>query len=463
MDQQTIQVINAMSPIERAMFYERMRAEGTPYINRRDVQLGNNSLGALAGKKRKKKKRTPEEKAAAKAAAKKEKAERLALHKLTSKKERRKIAKRAKKARKKLKSASGFIGDLNDGSQPGLPLTEAEERFRGFSVAGDFTGMNSMAPFGPNNWRRITPLGKYRFNINPDDSVNYIPWGEQDFINFLNGPWLIRNPETGLAPLLHPKRKIKVDKPGKLKKYLKKQQQAAQRHPPSSMRHITGITPGEYVYKSGETSAWVEFRAPILIAIAIVAAVYLGPMVLNAVKGMMAGSGAGGGAAAGGAGAAGTGGAATAGGVTAKATFASKVFAGAKTMTSYVNNARTVHAIAQGEAPPPPINVTGNNFTEWALAEAKNQIKKEAIERGAEYASDKMTASDEARLRREIQQMQGEIARLIPANVPLEPSPELSPAIKKIQAIEENKAAAQQKTLQMGLLIGIPLLLMMGG
>lgn len=412
------------------------------------------TLDGLGGKK---KKLTREEKAERKRLQKLEKKERLALHKLTSKKERKRIAKRAKKARKKLKSAKGFIGDLNDGTQPGLPLTEAEELFRSASVAGDFASMNSMAPFGPANWRKITPLGKYRFMIDSSGRVAYVPWTEQDFTNFLNGPWLIRNPQTGLAPLLHPKRKIKIDKPRKLKRYLKRQTNAAQKYPPSDMRHITGITPGEYVYKSGETSAWVEFRGPILVAIAIVASIYLGPGILAYVKSAMAGMGGGAGAA-GGAGA-GAGGAGTAGGV-AKATLGSKIFSGAKTATAYINAGRAVKAVADGESPPPPISITGENFTEAALAETKRQLQKEALERGQEYAIDRMTKADEDRLRREIRQMQAEIGRLIPAGIPIEPSPELSPVLKKIQAVEENKAAGQEKTMQTGLLIAIPLLML---
>jgi hypothetical protein len=114
-------------------------------------------------------------KAEKKRAAKLAKEQRMALHRLTSKKERERIAKRAKKARKKLKSATGFVGDVNEVGPPGLPLTEAEEQFRQASVAGDLLAMNAMLPFGPNNWRSKIPLGKYRFVLQNGRQV-WIPW-----------------------------------------------------------------------------------------------------------------------------------------------------------------------------------------------------------------------------------------------------------------------------------------------
>ncbi len=399
-------------------------------INRHEATQVLNGLGALAGKK-KKKKETPEEKAARKAREKAEKEERKALHKLTSKKERKKIAKRAKRARKKLKSATGFIGDLNDGQQPNLPLTTAEEQFRQFSVAGDFDSMNMMAPFGPNHWRKITPLGKYRFMYDSSGRMHYVSFSESDITRFLNGPWLIRDPKTGLAPLLHPKRKIKIDKPRKIRRWTKRAEKAAAKYPPEDMRHVSIITPGEYTYKSGETSAWVEFRAPIMIAVAIVASVYLGPFVLQAVQAMYAKAAAavtgvtgGGGGAAAGSGAAGWG---------------SKIFNGAKKMTGYVNNARTVKAMAEGETPPPPISIEGDNFTDWAMAEAKTQLKNEAMEHGQEWAADQLTASQEAEMRREIQKLQREIAAQMPADIPMTPGPGVSNEVQSIMVQEKEK------------------------
>ena len=417
--------------------------------------LYENELNGLGGKK-KKNKLTPEEKAEQKRLAKLEKEERLALHKLTSKKERKKIAKRAKKARKKLKSATGFIGDVNEVGPPGLPLTEQEEQFRQASVAGDFNAMNAMLPFGPNNWRKSTPLGKYRFTLVNGQQV-WIPWTEQDFINFLNGPWLIRNPQTGLAPLLHPKRKIKIDKAGKLKKYVKRQENAIKKHSPNDMRVITDITPGEYVYKSGEVSTWVKVRAPVMIAVAIVASVYLGPAILQAVQAAYASassaiSGAfGGGAAAGGA--AGGTAAASGTGAAAQASMGAKIFAGAKTLSGYVNNARTAKAIIDGKAPPPPVGVTGDSFGAWAFDVAKDEAIKE-------YGR-KLTEKEERDIKREIAQLQSQLAPYV-KDVPLEPPPELSPEIKQIQAVEVVKEKKREEMLQMLIPAAIGFLVLKG-
>lgn len=390
-------------------------------------------------------------KAERKRIAKIEKEQRLALHRLTSKKERERIARRAKKARKKLKSATGFIGDVNEPGAPGLPLTQAEENYRAASVAGDFAAMNSMLPFGPNNYRKSTPLGKYRFVVQNGAQV-WIPFSEQDVINFLNGPWLIRNPQTGLAPLLHPRRKISFDKAAKIKKLTKRFQKAARKFRNTDMRHVSGFNVGEYTYKSGLDSTWVKVRAPVMVAVAIVASVYLGPGILQAVQtglakaGAALGVGGGTGAASGGAVATGT----TA---TAKATFASKVFAGAKTLSGYVNNARTIKAVVKGEEIPPPVGVSGENFTEWAFKVAKDEAIKE-------YGR-QLTKKEEADIKKEIRQLQAQLEPYT-KNVPLESPPDLAEPLKKIQVIEQEKQAQTEQILKIAVPVGIAFLAMRG-
>jgi len=382
-------------------------------------------MTTLAGKK----KLTPEQKAAQKA----EKERRLALVRLTGKKERKRIAKRAKKARKKLKSATGFVGDLNDGKQPTLPLTEAEEKFRQLSVAGDFAGMNAIVPFGPNNWRKITPLGKYRFMINSNGGIKYIPWSDDDIVNFLNGPWFTRNPQTGIAPLIHPRRKKGIDKNFKIKQWMKRRDNAL-KFPENDMRHVSPINVGEYVFKSGLDSTWVQVRAPVMTAVAAVASVYFGPQVLAAVKAKIASLGASGAAAGGASGA-------------SAATTGAKIAASAQQITKYANNARTIKAIAEGKEPPPPIELNSKAFTDWAMKEAAAEI------------GEKMTKEQEQELRREIEQLQREIARTLPPGTITQPSPELTPAIRDLQ-MQEKKNADMLKTAA---LIGIPLLLLGAG
>jgi hypothetical protein len=424
--------------------------------------LYENTLDGLGGKK-KKKKLTREEKAEQKRLAKIEKEERRALHKLTSKKERKKIAKRAKKARKKLKSASGFIGDVNELGPPDLPLTPQEEIFRAASIAGDFSTMNQMLPFGPNNYRTRIPLGKYRF-ILENGQQKWIPFTERDVINFLNGPWLIRSPTTGLAPLLHPRRKKAFDKGAKVKKLTKRFEKAAKKYPATNMKHVSGFSVGEYTYKSGLDSTWVKVRAPVMIAVAIVASVYLGPAILQAVQAGLAkagaalgmgASGGAGGAAAGGAAAAGTGGGAVATGsaVTAKATLASKVFAGAKTLSGYVNNARTAKAIIKGEEIPPPVGVSGENFAQWSFKVAQDEAIKA-------YGR-KLTKDEERDIKREIAQLQSQLAPYV-KDVPLEQPPEMIPEIKKIQDVEIVKDEKQKEMMQMLIPAAIGFLVLKG-
>lgn len=390
-------------------------------------------------------------KAEKKQAAKIAKQKRLALHRLTSKKERERIAKRAKKARKKLKSASGFVGDINEAGPPDLPLTQAEENYRQASLAGDFVAMNSMLPFGPNNYRTITPLGKYRFVIE-NGTQKWIPFTERDVINFLNGPWLIRNPQTGLAPLLHPRRKISFDKAAKIKQLTKRFEKAARQFPNTNMRHVSRFNVGEYTYKSGLDSTWVKVRAPVMIAVAIVASVYLGPAILQAVQAGLAKAGAALGVGAGG-GTAGAGTAATAGGATAKATLASKVFAGAKTLSGYVNNARTAKAIIKGEEIPPPVGVSGNNFAEWTFKVAKDEAMKE-------YGR-QLTKDEERDIKREIAALQNQLAPYV-KDVPLEQPPEMIPEIKKIQDVEVVKDEKQKAMLQMLIPAAVGFLILRG-
>ena len=417
-------------------------------IKQNDRQQLLAGLGALDGKKKRRKK-TAEEKAA----EKQEKERRKELHKLTSKKERKKIAKQTKKDRKNLKSATGFVGDLNDGKQPTLPLTEAEEQFRQFSVAGDFNSMNLMAPFGPKHWRKITPLGKYRFVYDQSGNIQYIPWTEADLLRFLNGPWLIRDSKTGLAPLLHPKREIAVDKVGKLKRWSKKVSESARKYNASDIRHVSGITPGEYVYQAGDNSWWVENRNTVATAVAVVAAVYLGPQIAAKLQAGSGAGSAGGAATAGSTGA--TGGAAAAAGsgaasgaasgaVASGASLGGKVWAGAQALTDYVNKARTIEAMANGEMPPPPIDLTGDSFTEWAMIEAKKELEKQGIKYLTEQQEKEMLA--------EIRRMQNEAARNLPPNIPMSPGTNLNRDVQNIMLQEKEK----NKNLSNILLFAVP-------
>lgn len=391
--------------------------------------LNNETLGELG-------KLTKEEKAEKKRLQQIEKAERRALNKLMSKKQRRKIAKQAKKQQKTIKSVNGFIGDLNKAGAATLPLTEQEEIFRQASIAGDFSSMNQMAPFGKAAWLTNTSLGKYRFVVgdeSPNGQMIYVPWTDGEIDTFLAGPWLNRDPATGLAPLIHPRRTRQSDFVKKANDYKKSQAKAMQKFPANDSRHVYSIKPGEYIFKSGLKSTWVKVRAPVVAAVAVVAAVYLGPAVLAKVKTL---------------------GATTSGGVSVEGVTSAKVFAGAQQLTGYVNNARTIEAIAKGEMPPPPVSISGNNFTEWAMIEAKEKF--------VEDMQRQMTLDEERQMRREIEAMQRELNAMIPRDTPIEPSPELNSTVKQMQITEENKAADVAKIMQFALPAAIAFLAFKG-
>jgi hypothetical protein len=122
-------------------------------------------------------------------------------------------------------------------------------------------------------------------------------------------------------------------------------------------------------------------------------------------------------------------------------------------LLGFINQGRTINAIANGELPPPPISITGNSFTEWALAVAQDEMIK--------THQRKMTRAEEEMLRLEIEAMQRDMARRVPENFPKSPSSEVPIQIqlKQAEMLQENKSDAE--TLQLALTIGIPILAML--
>lgn len=369
-----------------------------------------------------------------------------------SSKEKRRIVKRLRKEQIKLKTGNSLYALLNSAHVATLPLSPEEELIRQASVAGDFKAINEVWPISRRFWLKKIPLGKYRFEI-VNGQISYIPFTEADIMRYITGPWTIQDPITGLAPMIHPRRNLKknpINHAKTLKRFMKSVRKAG-------TTRAAGIFPGQFIYQSMRESTWTKIRKPVVIAAAVVASVYLGPQILAAVKSAYASAMAsltGGGAAAGtaagtAAGGAGAGAAAT--GIGAKATLGAKIFAGAKTMTGYVNNARTIKAIAGGKMPPPPIGVSGDSFREWTFIEAKNQMEKE-LQR-------QITKDEEKEMRREIAQMQYELERLVPPRTPIQPSPALSPQIVQMQASEQKN----MELVKMALMVGVPLLLLAKG
>lgn len=360
--------------------------------------------------------------------------------------------------------------------QPVVPLTWRGKKLQKIALARDWDALFKLIPL--EQWPRHWSLAKYSFWGDGVTKRVYKKWSEADIRKWVYGPYYTVAPgyvctdaqrETGVAA------------------YMKAQARHVQKFASTDWRHIWPIFPGsgfgndwqQYGCQGDKDSWWVKFRAPVVAAVAIVAAIYLGPIVLAKITGTGAAEG---GAAAAGAGAAGTGealatgivGAGTKAGVvtavTTKATAAAitvtqassaaaavagAVEAGtllskAKTAVDLINKARTIDALISGEMPPPPIGISGDSFTEWALDIAKDELADELTEQYGEHLTkkmrDKLIAAEESRLRAEIEAMQRELAGLVneddvmPA---LELDPDVRAKILEMQAIERQRKQNQ--------------------
>jgi hypothetical protein len=132
----------------------------------------------------------------------------------------------------------------------------------------------------------------------------------------------------------------------------------------------------------------------------------------------------------------------TAAGTAAQVSLGAKIFAGAGTLSNYVNQARTVKAIVEGEEIPPPVGVSGANFGEWAFKVAQDEAIKQ-------YGR-KLTRDEENAIKREIAQLQTQLAPYT-KNVPLEIPQDLPPTIQRIQVIEERKKDQTEKMMQLAI------------
>lgn len=304
----------------------------------------------------------------------------------------------------------------------------------------------------PMMYHRGEVLGKFRFKWGPDGKPVYVPWTQKSWENFFRHPqrgrWIPNQPFMYKCTPAWEDHWIKkyTDESRRQATYGKYQGRG-------DKRKVWQHTIGAAICKKPKKSLWVKIRKGVAVAVAVVAAVYLGPAALTFVQnaasaatgGLIpaAGGGAGAGAGAGGAAAAAGGGGSSA---VAAATTSQKILSGAKTLVGYVNKARTIKAVVKGEMPPPPIGVGGATFGQWAMIVAKEEIKKaamdKAMEEGVKYIEKKMTEKEEAKIRAEIAELQRQILAATPPEVkkmPPEPMPELAAPIKKIQAIEVEK------------------------
>lgn len=316
------------------------------------------------------------------------------------------------------------------------------KELRAVSLSGDWDKLFQLIPL--NSWgykgAPLTagvafPLGKFRFNWGADGKPVYVPFSEQELINYVVPQRVFSQPIMYQCP---------AEQYEQIAVSLFAQQQANERqYPASDWRYVLPIYPRSLLCQRPSESLWLKIRYPVLIAIGVVAAIYLGPVVMDKLGALMPGGGTG-----------------TATAVSEKATLFAKIKTSTETALGYVNKARTIEAIAKGELPPPPISIVGNSFREWVTIVAKKELEDAAIEKamemGQEYIAKKMTAKEEAALQAEIAKMQAELIALMPPDarkMPPEPNPDLSAHVKRIQAIEEKRAFDLQKFIIPGAIV----------
>lgn len=150
----------------------------------------------------------------------------------------------------------------------------------------------------------------------------------------------------------------------------------------------------------------------------------------------------------------------TAGALTTAATTASAVGAGAKILDAVetagvidkakeiapkiiegVNTARTVAAVANGEVPPPPIDIGDGSLADWAAAI------------GEQYVAGQISETERAMLQAEVQRLQTEVASQAQSGVPYYPSSQVPVVVQGAMADKKEG----NETLNLLLLAAIPL------
>lgn len=357
------------------------------------------------------------------------------------------------------------------------PLSPEGVELQAATLARDWDRLFGLTG-GLRNWvpkrgqRQEAPsLGKYSFVILPNGRRKYIPFTKDELRAWVYSKHYRPHPTK---PCTDHMRMLGLD-------FAIKKGAAYMRRTPDTSNpwHLWPLRPGggqrkghAYMCQPEKKSLWVKIRSKVYIAAGIVAAVFLGPVVIAKVGGMLSQGSAGGAIVGAGAKA----GAATAittkAGVTAlvaakagtAATIAAKAGLAARAAgyfstiqkgIGYVNNARTINAIIQGDMPPPPI-ATGKNFTDWAMNIAKDEIAKTQVE--------KLSELDELRMRAELEAIQREIDALVPRGTPIAPDPNLSPDVRdrivEMQNIERTREGTNVGAIALAVAVPVGLLLM---
>jgi hypothetical protein len=337
-----------------------------------------------------------------------------------------------------------------------LPLKPYHEKMRQASMAGDWTALNILMVMSKFRWGPNTPLGMYRFLIKNGRKI-YVPFTDVELARLFQ---IMAGAENKYGYNRFREPGATCDWNHLLDLYVNNQEAHKKQYPNTDWRHVVPIYPGRYICQVYRPSTWVKIRKPVMAAVAIVGAIYLGPII--AAKMGEASAAAAGGTTGG------TAGAATGAEAVAKsATFLQKVQKGVEVY----NKVSAINSIVHGELPAPPIGISGSTFTEWAVNIAKEEVKKEITgkiaEKAGAYVSKKLAEKEakkqEAQIRVEVEALQRELARLTPKDTPPVPSPLLDPPIRnkiiEMQNVEMERAR-QNKIVMFAAGVGGALLVM---
>ena len=243
-------------------------------------------------------------------------------------------------------------------------LTEREKLLQKVILARDYDTLFKLIPL--KEWNPRWQMGKYSF-VDKNGVRTYVPWTEQDLADFIYSIYF-----TVQQGYTCPESQLDQG----LVVHWGKQQAHKLRYASTDWKHIWPMYPGggypgqRFGCEKYRPSTWVKIRKFVYIAVAIVVAVYLGPIVLEKIASMMAQgmSGLTGGAVGGG----------TAGGATT-AVEATGFIAKVNKAVAVYNRVNTVANIVQGKIPPPPNGITGSTFKAVAVIAVKQEIKKRSI------------------------------------------------------------------------------------